>query len=414
MPSLRIVYLLIRWAVACGILAIGLRTWLVMGLIEPVTVVGSSMAPTLRGTFVRPRCSECLHAFSVGAEYTTGNAIATCPQCGNVGIPLDSLPLQPGDSLWIDRTALIRRRPRRWELVVVRNPTNAEAICIKRIVGLPGERVELQNGDVLVDGAVVVKSIEEQRLLRQAIHRELSRSRRWQSTQLSHWRYNENVWRTNSASTDVFDSLHYQQPQGCQLTDDNAYNAGLTRRLHLVDEFMLAMDLTAEGEGVIRLAIDDGTASAQVDLQLPGGEITVLDNANRSAEFQLSPLSLQRIVRGKVQLELSNFDGQLLLAIDGRVEMRRSWPSAQAKGVDRPVWIGSQGLDVSLDSLALYHDLYHSSQLAGAVPPLATQWQLGADEYFLLGDNAPVSLDSRLWGPVPRQLMLGTPLGSGR
>ncbi|NOY43332.1 MAG: hypothetical protein GXP26_16045 [Planctomycetes bacterium] len=36
---------------------------------------------------------------------------------------------------------------------------------------------------------------------------------------------------------------------------------------------------------------------------------------------------------------------------------------------------------------------------------------LGRGEYFLLGDNAPISVDSRRWGPVPGRLLLGKPVG---
>ncbi len=35
------------------------------------------------------------------------------------------------------------------------------------------------------------------------------------------------------------------------------------------------------------------------------------------------------------------------------------------------------------------------------------QWQLGADEFFLLGDRIEHSLDSRTFGPVTRQELIG-------
>ncbi len=82
-----------------------LHTWLAMGLIVPVTVSGSSMAPTLSG-----------------------------------------------NRLIVDRTAYSFRSPRRWEVVVFRSPENASELVVKRVVGLPGETVSLVGGDVWING----------------------------------------------------------------------------------------------------------------------------------------------------------------------------------------------------------------------------------------------------------------------
>jgi hypothetical protein len=36
---------------------------------------------------------------------------------------------------------------------------------------------------------------------------------------------------------------------------------------------------------------------------------------------------------------------------------------------------------------------------------------LGADEYALVGDNRPVACDSRVWGPISRDRLIGKAIG---
>ena len=58
---------------------------------------------------------------------------------------------------------MVCRRPRRFELVVLRSPEAPGQWCLKRVVGLPGERVEIRGGDLWIDGRVLRKSLAEMR-----------------------------------------------------------------------------------------------------------------------------------------------------------------------------------------------------------------------------------------------------------
>jgi signal peptidase I len=65
--------------------------------------------------------------------------------------------LESSQRLVIDRTAFALRPPRRWEVVVFRSPTDARQLCVKRVVGLPGETVSLAGGDVWINGQRIRK-----------------------------------------------------------------------------------------------------------------------------------------------------------------------------------------------------------------------------------------------------------------
>ena len=112
-----------QWFVGVFVAAAILHTWLVMGLVVPVTVAGSSMAPTLEGPRRMFRCDACQFEFPVGTRSTdrrrSGHLPALRPKLRHVAS--DQFDLR-GDRLLVDRTAFVLRPPRRWEVVVFRSP----------------------------------------------------------------------------------------------------------------------------------------------------------------------------------------------------------------------------------------------------------------------------------------------------
>lgn len=55
-----------------------------------------------------------------------------------------------GDYLLVDQITYRLREPRRGEVIVFRYPQNESTYFIKRVIGLPGERVEIKNGKITV------------------------------------------------------------------------------------------------------------------------------------------------------------------------------------------------------------------------------------------------------------------------
>ena len=58
----------------------------------------------------------------------------------------------PGQRLLASRLAYLRSEPSRGDLVVVRDPREGGAHYLKRIIGLPGEVVSVDDGMLFVDG----------------------------------------------------------------------------------------------------------------------------------------------------------------------------------------------------------------------------------------------------------------------
>lgn len=63
-----------------------------------------------------------------------------------------------GDYLIIDQLSLRLREPARGEVVVFKYPQNPSQRYIKRIIGLPGEIIEIAEGQVKISGALLAES----------------------------------------------------------------------------------------------------------------------------------------------------------------------------------------------------------------------------------------------------------------
>ncbi len=371
MAKLRTIQTALQLVIGTVLLALFLRTFLVMGLVAPVYVAGSSMAPELRGPCVSAVCPICGSKFEVGVEFAAETLFGDCPHCGQQRVPLAGFAILPSDHLWIDRTAFERRRPHRGEVVVALNPSDGSQLCVKRVVGLPGETVEIRQGDVWIEGRPWAKTLAEQRAVRQLVH-------------------------VNDAP----------------VTDDLAYNAGLSRSLNYVRDFMVSAQLEVRGKGALFLDLHDGRQTVRITIELPSGRVGTTADGKPLTTTTLSKTSRQRLQRGPVLLELSNFDRQLLLAIDSRLELRcpLETDASPPTGTDVPFESSSTGLKSTLGELTVYRDIYYCGQAVGALPA-AERVLLADDEYYLLGDNSPISVDSRSWGGVPARYLVGRPLG---
>ncbi|MBI1313791.1 signal peptidase I [bacterium] len=84
--------------------------------------------------------------------------------------------------------------------------------------------------------------------------------------------------------------------------------------------------------------------------------------------------------------------------------------AAKADAAGKTVQFGARGGAVDVTGLCLYRDVHYTDYdyRHGVKVPV----QLGDDQFFFLGDNSPVSLDSRGWKSptVARRLIVGRPL----
>ena len=75
----------------------------------------------------------------------------------NAEVPSESMEriIEPGDRLFGFRLAYMLDEPDRFDIVIFRYPVDESQNFIKRVIGLPGENVEIREGKIYIDDGAV-------------------------------------------------------------------------------------------------------------------------------------------------------------------------------------------------------------------------------------------------------------------
>ncbi|MBL8848280.1 MAG: hypothetical protein JNG89_01290 [Planctomycetaceae bacterium] len=493
--------------------------------VEGYMISTGSMAPSLLGYHTRITCPACGLTFAHGVAPPEEDSVAVvrvsvaeaqsvafseggpetvaCPNCSRK-CPVGALPERAeGDQLLVHKDAyawrsLARRGgPRRWEIAVFRNPDDARMAYVKRIAGLPGEAIELVDGDVYANGTLQRKALTAQLSTRipvsltdhpvtdddpnwearwsndgagadwqidgsKFVHvmnapsrNSPTRQSQWHWITYRHWIRSGGAtttsvpleqWPESLAAPDPLLSPldydpaahrltclgalpHVQWERWDAATRDADFHAALWelfRESHvapIIDSAPyntsgsgganpvrdLLVELTLEwrgGSGQFALEMTDGAREFRCELDLGRGELQIV--ADGQETLFAGQVTIERDT--PTILLMSTFDEQLLLAQDGELLCdpipyeRGDEPPAPLR---RPVRFGVRDASVVVDHVGLYRDIYYTPPPGGA-----QTFMLQEGEYFVLGDNSSVSVDSRHWQRpgVPESALIGKPL----
>ncbi|HMP79308.1 MAG TPA: signal peptidase I, partial [Pirellulaceae bacterium] len=142
---------------------------------ENFIIPTGSMAPGLMGQHMDVTCAKCGYAYQAGASGESSltapsnrNMVThtTCPIC-NYRMAMDRKrnpdhTSNQGDRIVVDKFLYDFIEPDRFEVIVFKNPNNGKQNYIKRLVGVPGDQLTIEHGDIFQmsrDGDQWVKTI---------------------------------------------------------------------------------------------------------------------------------------------------------------------------------------------------------------------------------------------------------------
>ena len=141
------------------VLAFVLRAFMIEAFVIPT----GSMAPRLLGEHWDLVCPACGYEFAYGGASSATDSgrlshaqktppeNARCPNCGTP-YPAAEQPdfLNSGDRVLVMKYLYNFLDPQPWDVVVFKNPQDNRQNYIKRLIGLPGETIEIVHGDIFV------------------------------------------------------------------------------------------------------------------------------------------------------------------------------------------------------------------------------------------------------------------------
>jgi signal peptidase I len=403
--------------------------------VEPFGVPTGSMAPALVGNHKALACPRCKYPVRVGDPGTKRGVYPEvhCPNCGATDLPVAAAADIAGDRLLVDKNVFRLRSPRRWEIAVFICPSDKSKPYVKRVVGRPGEQIQLRDGDVWVNGELARKTLAEVRECRVPVFDADfvppgGWARRWLPEGASpvigsgparpspNWltvKGGELVVRADGSAAPRLAAYWHVSPDTLTadvIRDEFEYN-GHSPPSHdyPVHDFLIEFEAEVlSGTGAVVCKMTDGADEATAHLAA-GGEYG-------ESKLLLPPKGLVRTANRpplkpgrKYRVEMAFVDRRLSVAVEGHEFFSWDLPAAERRAdVTSPFKIGGQGIDLAVRHVRLYRDVYYRP---GDRHASASPFQLGPGEYFLLGDNSANSDDSRSWQipAVPERNFLGKP-----
>ncbi len=356
----RVVATLVFLAVSAGMIAwIGWNWGRASG--RRFAIHGPSMAPTLLSDHHVVECAVCELEWPVTTSLDDSPVF--CFHCGQQAHVSEKI--HAASQVLVKEPMAASEALRSGDVVIL---AGESLLRVKRIAAVPGDTVELNGAYLMVNGQSVVQRMGPAPQLDLPLPLLTFEwdDRRMQSRWIGQgWnRSDQRIWESSDSDWLVYQhrSIH-QQNQPSIVWDDYPYNTDVNRKLQPASRYVFKAEVACEGEVVLEVAF-----------WLKQQTYGVVQTVTGSTEFAVSSDDATALAGSVV-------DDQCPVAIrvlEGHAHLSKLEVARQIEYRLRPH-----------DDRTFY--------------PI----QLGKGEYFVLGDNVPVSVDSRDFGVISSENIMG-------
>ena len=447
-----------EWLITAFVLAFVFRAF----ILEAFQIPTGSMADTLMGDHFRICCTQCGYSYEynfnpyIQKRYKAPNSTGLyqmmpsprCPSCGYYENSNTLVPKSNGDRILVFKCLYQFVEPKRWDIIVFKNPTGPKENYIKRLIAKPGETVEIIDGDIYINGILTRKPAKVQQEMWMCLY-----NNDYQPIRPIEGRFNDHSWHqpftndkgsqwqydtskptefTLKSPPDSTNIMYYDTKKGNDFRAVYAY--GDPRFYHNIpfcsDLMMNYYARFDDNSGTVGIGLTKYETLYKACINSSGEMIIEkVDSLGRTVELTRNRISSP--VPGRTFLvRFANVDHELVFEIDKEklvYDLGTGKDDAGQRLYDiepKALIFGSGNL--TLSHITLYRDIHYLGTRPDSCQPVdrageGNPFTLEKDEYFALGDNSPDSADSRLWtveglgnngdsyrmGIVPRDYLVG-------
>jgi len=396
-------------------------------LLEAFLIPTGSMATTLLGAHETALCPTTNYRFPTNANHPispiTGEPAGIIEPRNWLALLSRSFAGLGGDKIIVNKFIHHFSNPERWDPIVFKYPEDTGKNYIKRLIGLPGETVEIRHGDIFINGRIARKPRNVQKALSRVVY-DSRLFRKSGTADYADEKLAENFWLPMDGTWIIDKGVIYGKAEAGEeafityareIRDFSGYNPPTRSGKHIVGDIILtfkvrlveggAAALAVLGEDerdfILKLAGNEHEQGSFLAVRMRPGPGTFF--VERAEDLRLSPGTTYEV-------EFSNLDDLIEVRLNKEVVFRYDYENEPKWWFGMPlsgVRVGVEAGGVRFEDLRISRDIYY-------IPGLDRKWSsrpyketIPERNYFVLGDNASTSRDSRVWGFVPEDFLVG-------